>query len=72
LLESLLINHPFLDGNKRVAFAACDVFLRLNGRYIQGDTARLYQRIMGWIAAAPADRFAAISSDLRDAVHTLP
>ena len=31
LLESLAINHPFLDGNKRVAFAAADVFLRING-----------------------------------------
>jgi death-on-curing protein len=24
--------HPFVDGNKRVALAATDVFLRLNGR----------------------------------------
>jgi death on curing protein len=24
-------NHPFLDGNKRVALGACLVFLRLNG-----------------------------------------
>lgn len=24
-------NHPFVDGNKRVAFAATDTFLRLNG-----------------------------------------
>jgi death-on-curing protein len=24
-------NHPFVDGNKRVAFLACGVFLRLNG-----------------------------------------
>lgn len=31
LFESLLINHPFIDGNKRVAFFATDVFLRLNG-----------------------------------------
>ena len=31
LLESLAINHPFLDGNKRIAFAAADVFLRING-----------------------------------------
>ena len=23
LMESLLINHPFVDGNKRVAFASC-------------------------------------------------
>ena len=31
LLESLAINHPFVDGNKRIAFAAIDVFLRING-----------------------------------------
>lgn len=27
----LVMNHPFLDGNKRTAFAAMDTFLRLNG-----------------------------------------
>ncbi|CAN1494468.1 Doc Prophage maintenance system killer protein [Burkholderiaceae bacterium] len=31
LLESLAINYPFVDGNKRIAFAATDVFLRING-----------------------------------------
>ncbi|WP_457636720.1 type II toxin-antitoxin system death-on-curing family toxin [Oceanithermus sp.] len=31
-LVSLARNHPFIDGNKRTAFAATDVFLRLNGR----------------------------------------
>ena len=31
LLESLAINHPVVDGNKRIAFAAADVFLRING-----------------------------------------
>ncbi len=31
MFESLLMNHPFVDGNKRVAFFATDVFLRLNG-----------------------------------------
>ncbi len=31
LFESLIMNHPFIDGNKRVAFFATDVFLRLNG-----------------------------------------
>lgn len=28
---SLALNHPFLDGNKRVAHAAMEVFLALNG-----------------------------------------
>ena len=35
LLESLAINHPFEDGNKRIAFAAADVFLRINGWRLQ-------------------------------------
>ena len=34
LMESLAINHPFIDGNKRIAFAATDVFLRINGACI--------------------------------------
>lgn len=34
LLESLAINHPFVDGNKRVAFGVVDVFLRINGHRI--------------------------------------
>jgi death on curing protein len=31
LLQSLAKNHPFVDGNKRVAFALTAIFLRLNG-----------------------------------------
>jgi death on curing protein len=30
-LFHLCANHPFVDGNKRTAFAACVVFLRMNG-----------------------------------------
>ncbi len=30
-LYHLALNHPFLDGNKRTAFAAMDTFLRVNG-----------------------------------------
>ena len=37
LFESLIMNHPFIDGNKRVAFFATDVFLRLNGYKIKVD-----------------------------------
>jgi len=31
LFESLLMNHPFIDGNKRAVFFMTDVFLRING-----------------------------------------
>jgi death-on-curing protein len=35
LMESLGNSHGFLDGNKRIAFTATDVFLRRNGFYIE-------------------------------------
>ena len=31
LWESLAMNHGFVDGNKRIAFAAMDIFLDING-----------------------------------------
>lgn len=31
LLQSLAMNHGFVDGNQRVAFAMTAIFLRLNG-----------------------------------------
>jgi death on curing protein len=35
LMESLGNNHGFIDGNKRIAFTAADVFLRRNGFYLE-------------------------------------
>jgi death-on-curing protein len=43
MFESLLINHPFVDGNKRVAFFGMDVFLRLNGWKMQVDAKEAYR-----------------------------
>lgn len=42
LLESLAIIHPFIDGKKRVAFAATDVFVRINGYRIEGESLRIH------------------------------
>jgi len=42
LLESLVQNHPFLDGNKRTAFAVVDVFLRINDYSITADSKSVY------------------------------
>jgi death on curing protein len=39
LMESLANNHGFLDGNKRIAFTAADVFLRRNAFYIEVEGA---------------------------------
>lgn len=38
LLQSLAQNHPFVDGNKRVAFATTAIFLRMNGYRLKVDT----------------------------------
>ena len=64
LLESLLINHPFIDGNKRVAFAACDVFLRINGFHLAASSDWVYDRMMVWIAASD-NRLELIKQDLK-------
>ena len=46
LLESLVQNHPFVDGNKRVVFAVVDVFLRINGFTINAFSAAIYNRMI--------------------------
>src|SRR5882762_2153303 len=47
LMESLGSNHGFLDGNKRIAFTAADVFLRSNGFYIAVEPMDGYEFITG-------------------------
>jgi len=47
LMESLGNDHGFLDGNKRIAFTAADVFLRRNGFCIQVEAAAGYNFIAG-------------------------
>lgn len=46
LLESLAINHPFVDGNKRIAFAAADVFLRINGWRLQHPPMQIHAEMI--------------------------
>ena len=49
LFESLLMNHPFVDGNKRVAFAVTDVFLRLNGHRLKTYSREAYPVIIEFL-----------------------
>jgi death-on-curing protein len=49
LLESLVQNHPFIDGTQRVAFAVVDVFLRINGYMITMDSSRLCESFIALI-----------------------
>jgi death-on-curing protein len=46
LLESLAINHPFVDGNKRIAFAVMDSFLRINGYRVHAKPMAIYRKLI--------------------------
>ena len=37
LCFSLVLNHPFVDGNKRIGHAAMETFLILNGQQLDAD-----------------------------------
>ena len=50
LMESLANNHPFVDGNKRVAFDATHTFLLVNGFTIVADPAETYVFVIDSIA----------------------
>ena len=50
LMESLANNHPFLDGNKRVAFAAAHTFLLVNGYDLEVKPLAAYEFMMQSIA----------------------
>jgi death-on-curing protein len=47
LWESLSQNHPFVDGNKRTAFAATYVFLAINGLDISATDDEAQEFILG-------------------------
>jgi death-on-curing protein len=51
LMESLAMNHPFVDGNKRVAFFVTDTFLRMNGQLIDCDNEDAYRFFMELFAS---------------------
>lgn len=44
-MESLAIGHCFIDGNKRVAFAMTDIFLRINGYRFTASSKEFYRQV---------------------------
>ncbi len=71
LLESLTVNHPFVDGNKRTAFAVTDAFLRMNGSLIDCDSEETYRFFMR-LFKNNAFRFAELREWLENHVRPLP
>ena len=52
LWESLSQNHPFVDGNKRTAFAATYVFLAINGLEITATDGQAQDFVLGLYSAS--------------------
>jgi death-on-curing protein len=55
LFESLLMNHPFVDGNKRVAFFATDIFMRLNGWKLEVDADKAHRFLIRLLETGKCD-----------------
>ena len=71
LLESLAMNHPFIDGNKRVAFAITETFMRMNDHFIDCDSEEAYAHFMR-LFETNTFRFAELHDWLEEHVRTLP
>jgi len=70
LFESLLMNHPFIDGNKRAAFFATDVFLRLNGWKLKVEPKAAHEFLIGLLDRGECD-FSRLLPWLRKALVAL-
>jgi death on curing protein len=51
----LIRNHPFVDGNKRIAFAVAVLFLELNGRRFQASEADAVVQTLALAAGASSE-----------------
>ena len=69
-MESLGNKNGFLEGNKRIALTAADVFLRHNGFYIEVEAAAGYEFINGSMERHEL-RFAQILDWIRQHVKPL-
>ncbi|MEU2876844.1 type II toxin-antitoxin system death-on-curing family toxin [Streptomyces sp. NPDC007070] len=65
LLQSLAINHPFVDGNKRTAWTSCVVFLALNDVQLRPDIDAA-ERLVIAVATGATDEVKAIGEALRE------
>jgi death on curing protein len=66
LLHSLVKNHPFVDGNKRMAFATVVAFAALNGFTTRPEDKRPWFDLVVGVASGDLDEVAVIAGKLSD------
>ena len=67
LLQSLAINHPFFDGNKRTAWLSCVTFLAMNGVDLRPDIDAAEHLVIA-VATGEIDEVKAIAQGLHELV----
>ncbi|MFH9470926.1 type II toxin-antitoxin system death-on-curing family toxin [Streptomyces clavifer] len=67
LLQSLAINHPLFDGNKRTAWLSCVSFLAMNGVDLRPDIDAAEALVIS-VATGELDEVKVISQGLRELV----
>jgi death-on-curing protein len=65
LLQSLVVNHPFVDGNKPTAWVSCVVFLAMNEVRLRPDIDAA-ERLVIAVETGSMDEVKAISEALGD------
>ena len=72
LWESLSQNHPFIDGNKRVAVTVTAAFLKVNGYVLEFDDLEAFSFLIG-LCESGRMRFAELDTWMRKhATHISP
>lgn len=64
LLHSLCANHALVDGNKRLAWGACAMFLEFNGQVTVNDEDAQFDMVIE-VASGPLDDVEKIAERLR-------
>ncbi|WGP10422.1 type II toxin-antitoxin system death-on-curing family toxin [Streptomyces sp. SH5] len=64
LLQSLAVNHPLFDGNKRTAWLSCVTFLAMNGVDLRPDIDAAELLVID-VATGETDEIKVISQELR-------
>lgn len=65
LLQSLLINHPLVDGNKRTAWVSCVAFLALNDVQLRPNIDAAEQLVIT-VASGALEEIKVIAEGLRE------
>ncbi|MGS2588236.1 type II toxin-antitoxin system death-on-curing family toxin [Streptomyces hebeiensis] len=65
LLQSLAVNHPFFDGNKRTAWLSCVTFLAINDVHLRPDIDAAERLVIG-VATGRTEEVKTISDALRE------